>query len=99
MANKGYISNRKRWSVIERDRFTCQHCGKIGEFIYRYDKPTVIENPRGIEFERYYYNGLDVISFEIDHIKPLSLGGDSNIDNLQLLCKHCNRSKGCKYGE
>lgn len=33
---------------------------------------------------------------DIDHILPLSRGGTGHIDNLQLLCSGCNRSKGNK---
>lgn len=32
--------------------------------------------------------------FEVDHIIPLARGGTDHIDNLQLLCAHCNRTKG-----
>lgn len=30
---------------------------------------------------------------DADHIVPQSYGGDDSRENLQLLCKHCNRSK------
>ena len=30
---------------------------------------------------------------DVDHIIPQSLGGDDGLDNLQCMCKHCNRSK------
>ncbi len=33
---------------------------------------------------------------EVDHILPQSRGGTDHIENLQLLCSHCNRSKGSK---
>ena len=32
-------------------------------------------------------------NFEIDHIKPLSIGGTNDIDNLQILCKACHKIK------
>ena len=31
---------------------------------------------------------------EVDHILPRSLGGTDHLNNLQLLCSGCNRSKG-----
>lgn len=30
---------------------------------------------------------------EFDHITPWSQGGKTTVDNLQVLCKHCNRTK------
>ncbi|MBL8077712.1 MAG: HNH endonuclease [Anaerolineales bacterium] len=35
----------------------------------------------------------DGIILEIDHIKPVSKGGLSDISNLQTLCMDCNRGK------
>ena len=32
--------------------------------------------------------------FEVDHIVPRSRGGTDHLDNLQMLCSHCNRIKG-----
>lgn len=32
-------------------------------------------------------------NLEIDHIVPISLGGDGDRDNLQVLCRSCNRKK------
>ena len=47
--------------------------------------------------------GLDGISphpankLEVDHIKPVVLGGTDR-DGLRILCERCNRSSGAKLG-
>ena len=33
-------------------------------------------------------------NFEVDHVIPQSRGGADHLENLQLLCGHCNRTKG-----
>lgn len=38
-------------------------------------------------------------NYEIDHIVAVINGGSNWPSNLQLLCSHCNRSKGCREAE
>jgi len=33
----------------------------------------------------------------LDHIYPWSLGGKDTVENLRLLCRSCNSSKGARY--
>ena len=36
---------------------------------------------------------LTVVTFEVEHIHPLSLGGSTKFENLGLACPTCNRHK------
>lgn len=38
-----------------------------------------------------------VDDIEIDHIKPLIMGGTNELENLQFLCGRCNRMKGDEH--
>ena len=38
----------------------------------------------------------DGVTLEVDHILPISRGGKTTYDNLQTLCRDCNRGKGDK---
>lgn len=35
--------------------------------------------------------------WHVDHVMPLILGGSNDATNLQILCAHCNMSKGGKH--
>lgn len=39
---------------------------------------------------------FNITDMEADHITPWSLGGKTNLDNLQMICKSCNRTKSNK---
>jgi 5-methylcytosine-specific restriction endonuclease McrA len=36
----------------------------------------------------------DGVTLEVDHVTPKALGGETSIENLQALCRDCNRGKG-----
>lgn len=58
------------------------------------DKRVVYEKQKGIC--PHCGNHFEFEEMEGDHITPWSEGGHTNIDNLQMLCKTCNRRKGNK---
>lgn len=79
--------------VIERDKATCQSCGKVGVPVKRYGKYCVVENPLDLPITPWQlYNRNDVIAFEIHHKTAVCLNGTNLKDNLTLLCRKCNRS-------
>ena len=41
----------------------------------------------------------DIKDLEVDHITPRSRGGSDDLENLQLLCGNCNRTKGTGTNE
>ena len=67
-------------SRVERARVT----NKMRFYIYKRDHYTC----------RMCHRKYAVENLEIDHIYPIAKGGKSNYENLQTLCKWCNKKKG-----
>ena len=44
----------------------------------------------------YYPEEFSPSSFEVEHIKSLTAGGLTKLENLALACSHCNRHKSIK---
>ncbi|MFA7074133.1 MAG: HNH endonuclease signature motif containing protein [Endomicrobiaceae bacterium] len=86
----------KRYKVLKRDNFVCQHCGAKAD---RYFKLV-----NGINNKSFYvYFTIDKQTrkvFTVDHKIPKSYKGDkailSIIGNYQTLCRTCNILKGKK---
>ena len=75
----------------------CPHCGQT--LNTRYGRQPI---PRKLRHEVFMRDGYrcrecgaskDETSLEIDHIIPVARGGTNDIDNLQTLCRECNRMK------
>lgn len=66
---RSLMTKELKESIMKRDNFTCQNCGK---------------------------HMPDKVGLHIDHIIPVSKGGQSIPTNLQVLCDKCNCSKGDK---
>lgn len=75
----------------------------IWEALCRVERGKVSNNMRFKIYERDGYRCRKCGKFgikndlEIDHIKPIAKGGKTVYENLQTLCKSCNKEKGAKY--
>ncbi len=87
------IPYRLSKAIIKRDNGICQYCGKVAHYVY--DNGLIIQ-----AFECDIICGFPrTFPFEIDHIKPKCLGGQTHYENLKLLCRMCNRSKAGRFDE
>jgi 5-methylcytosine-specific restriction endonuclease McrA len=43
---------------------------------------------------RYCKKTMDLGTWSLDHVIPLSRGGSPNYENTQLICSSCNKAKG-----
>lgn len=54
---------------------------------------------RAMRYDVLRRDGFRCVKLHVDHIKPVSRGGKSEMGNLQTLCEDCNCGKGNKYEE
>lgn len=69
----------------------CVSCGLAGSFFAKEKNP----NDQGFHLNLYALNsqGEEVLMTK-DHIQPKSKGGKDLLENLQVMCKVCNKLKG-----
>lgn len=89
---------KKCGRVFEDNDFKlCPYCGNDLET--REGRQTIPRRLRHEVFKRDGYRcrecgaSKDETKLEIDHILPVARGGTNDIDNLQTLCRECNRMK------
>jgi len=96
---KHYKNNREEY----REKKELRRAKKYGGYFVRFSSVDIYERDKWIcgicgkvvdKKLRY----PDPMSKSIDHIKPLSKGGQHTPDNVQLAHLRCNLSKGASFG-
>lgn len=87
-SRRWYEANKHRWR--EYSEAYCKRLRAAGPRWTKADVDRMCEAQGGgcVYCGRRLSSGMDV-----DHKTPLTRGGSNNADNLQLLCKTCNRKK------
>ena len=85
---------------IPLDSLTIQQIKKIAPKYAKFLCDTTFEKSKNIEGKYQCaicgLNNNTRDGFEIDHILPMNKGGKSVLENLQILCRNCNRKKSDK---
>ena len=89
----GLSGTREYKNTFERNRRACKanadgsHTNKDIRRIYCFQNGKCARCKKRLLFNK----------ITVDHIIPLSWGGDNDANNLQILCKSCNSSKGARH--
>ena len=89
MAKGRTISLHLKTAVTKKCNSICQICGEKGTF-YPDSGHVLGRKKEAVNWDCTLYARIPM---EYDHIIPLSKGGKTNLNNLQLLCRKCNRGK------
>lgn len=89
-----------RDELLIKQNYKCNHCNVLFKKDPETNSYKVSSQFKGDKYKPYSYQKkettdgyIDYLTPEVDHIKPVSALGDNNLENLQVLCKLCNRAK------
>ncbi len=89
-----------REQLLDKQKNKCNHCNVLFIKDDKTNNFKVNSQFKKDKYKPYLYTKkeltdgyIEYCSPEVDHIKPVSAMGDNNLNNLQVLCKLCNRAK------
>ena len=85
------FSRHKRLKTFHHKGLKCVRCERVGKYL-------IAGKDRGGQIHLDIYT-KDFELMTVDHIKPKSLGGSYDIENLDPMCNFCNSEKSNKWEE
>ncbi|MCH9045943.1 MAG: HNH endonuclease [SAR324 cluster bacterium] len=101
------LSAAARKAVQERDHGACRNCGLDTYRIVRIIR-SALAHYRSMGGDLWWDGGTDILEaigwipdldrtpFDTDHVRPVALGGEDVMENLQTLCQPCHRDRSAK---
>jgi len=92
--NRSELARRRKLpSLVERHGSKCYWCGEDIKMRRSIPNETIVGEKHGIV--NYWDNGVvrTIRLASVDHLKPLSKGGDNRIENLVASCWDCNNNR------
>ena len=94
--HKKYVPAEMRENLVARDRFHCRWCGipvipkRVRDYLRK-------EYPKALRWgntNRSKHAAFKAMTLVEDHVKPVSRGGETSLDNLIVSCWPCNSGRG-----